>query len=268
MGERVMAVATELKSKETPLLFTPDNRAVVRAGIKTETRRLMKEVINVEHSGKLLGSWPLSGFRHLEGDSALFDIQDAADNSSTCWFKSPYGIPQHSPVRYWMREPVQVTGLYEGVTTSPLPWVELIYRDDGIDSTVQATEISVDDAQTLLAREDYKRPTTSLHMLKAFARTWVRGVKVWPEQLGDITAEGAISEGIEAGYEPVSSAKADSTKSHREAYRHCRIWRDYINGGHELMPIESFKSLWISINGHWDPEMWVWVIQFEKEAGA
>lgn len=39
--------------KDIPLLFTPDNRAAVRTGIKTETRRLMKPQ---PHFGKDMGS--------------------------------------------------------------------------------------------------------------------------------------------------------------------------------------------------------------------
>lgn len=223
--------------KEIPLLYTPDNRAGVRAGIKTETRRAMKpqptpvETVDTER-----------GVIVTHSDKLKLP-------------KNPYGYPQSEPVRYWMREPVQVLKIRnqdEGY------FAAVRYLDGGVDGV----RLTQDNYYTLMARKNYRRPTTSLHMLKVFTRTWLRGVRVWPEQLGKITADGAIAEGIELDPDMVVDA---NDPRERQQWENSQVWRDYINGGYELTPTQSYASLWTSIHGHWTPEQWVWVIQFEKE---
>jgi hypothetical protein len=221
--------------KETGLLFTPENRDLVRRGLKTETRR---------------------GSRLLDGvsDVAEFDHQDSfgqAVFSDGTVVKSPYSNPQSEPVRYYVKEPVQVLGIYDGVPSSPLPWVELIYLDDGEDSTVQACEISEADYHKLYSRKDWRKPSTSLFMLRSFARTWLTGKRVWPERLGEMSEWSLLAEGIE--------------REHSDNGFPPNVWRDYLNGGYDLSMMQSYASLWDSINGKdsWHPDKWVWVVQWE-----
>ena len=91
----------------------------------------------------------------------------------------------------------------------------------------------------------------------------LKGISVEPEQLGAITPEGAIDEGIELDPDVV----IDPSDVHeRLTWANSQTWRDYLNGGYDLFPIQSYISLWASIHGHWDPRQWVWVIRFENEA--
>lgn len=206
--------------KEIGLLFTPENRDLVRRKLKWQTRRKM-------------------------------NFNDSK--------RRPYGWPHGEETRYYVKEPVQIVGIYDGVPSSPSPWVELIYLDDGDDPTIQATEITGDDYHKLLARQDWRKPSSSMFMLKSFARTWMLGVRTWREKLGDISAEDAIAEGIEL----------DPSRRNDELFEPISYlcgWRDYLNGGYDLTPVQSYASLWQSIHGEgsWDPDEVVWVVEWKR----
>jgi len=215
-------------AKEIPLLFTPDNRAAVRAGIKTETRR-------------------------------------------NAGIKPRYGCPQKNPVRYWVKEPVQVLEVGLGPSPSCIQ-AKVLYLD-----TKHKTVIPINHPvyQKLASGKPLiQRSTNELFMFKSFTRTWLRGKSVHPERLGDITAEGAIAEGIEVDPEMsgVEDYKGDLFErqlilERRKVLAYSPVWRDYLNGGYDLLPIQSYVSLWQSIHGPdpWDPQRWVWVVQFEAE---
>lgn len=250
-----------MPKKEVPLLFTAENRAAIRAGVKTETRRKFKL-----QSIKDLVGFDHNGFDYeCRTPGQLWRQISFADLMEIC----PYGNPKERAVRYWVKEPVQVHGLYEDVMTSPPPWVELTYPDDGINLTAQTTEVTPKDAEKLSARKDLRRPTTAMHMLKSFTRTWLECLAVYPQRLRDITATAAIAEGIEIDPDVgVYGTSSDTdVASVRESFKGSRCWRDYLNGGYDLSPIQSFISLWDSIHGpgSWDPEQWVWVIKFSLE---
>jgi len=94
----------------------------------------------------------------------------------------------------------------------------------------------------------HKRP--SLYMPKSIARIWLRVKDRHVERLQDINEQDAIAEGIE--YQKDLNG----------------IWyKNYNDDDHELTsdPIDSFQSLWISINGResWDLNPFVWVVSFE-----
>jgi len=244
-------------AKEIPLLLTPDSldsRSAMKAGIKTETRWAMKpqpdyRTGNMAFSAEYVGWTPVSKL----GDIGILDPK---------LHKSPYSCPQKSPVRYWVKEPVEVFQFWDyQESESQHGGALVIYPDDLSRSLVQ---LSPDDVEKLRRRKDYRRPTTSMHMLKAFTRTWLRGKSVHPERLGDITAEGAIAEGIELCPTVAANTRCQLIRTH---YTNRRAWRDYLNGGYDLFPIQSYVSLWQSIHGPdpWDPQRWVWVVRFELE---
>lgn len=90
----------------------------------------------------------------------------------------------------------------------------------------------------------------------------LKGISVHPERLGDISPEGAIAEGIELDPDVVDGSPYEKYK-----WVYAQVWRDYLNGGYGLTPVQSYVSLWQSIHGEdaWDPRQWVWVVRFEKE---
>jgi len=152
-------------------------------------------------------------------------------------------------VLYWMKEPVQIVRLHDGVPSSPLPWVELRYLDDA-DQNLQACEITWEDRARLLNRKDWRKPTIARFMLRSLARTWLPGVKVWPEQLKDMTEESAIAEGIEY-YDPGDG------RGYWQ-FSPLNLWGE--------TPQEVYKKLWENINGasSWSPEKWILCTRFGK----
>jgi hypothetical protein len=92
----------------------------------------------------------------------------------------------------------------------------------------------------------------SIHMPKEAARIFLKIIDVRVERLQEISQEDAISEGIEF--------KIDETSVSLNSYK---IYE--ANNWWDENPIQSFKSLWESINGQesWNKNPWVWVIEFE-----
>lgn len=97
----------------------------------------------------------------------------------------------------------------------------------------------------------------SIHMPKNVARIWSECTSIGVERLQQITDEGAIAEGIEsrvigqAFYRDYLSSEGDYMGSSR--------WRFE-------SPVDSYRSLWESINGpgSWDLNKWVWVVGVKK----
>jgi hypothetical protein len=89
-------------------------------------------------------------------------------------------------------------------------------------------------------------------MPKAAARIWDEVVSVKAERVQDITEKDAIAEGIELGLFD------DGTETNV-----FRLYRNYlVSGKFERSPIDSYQSLWTSINGpgSWDANPFVWVV--------
>ena len=93
----------------------------------------------------------------------------------------------------------------------------------------------------------------SIHMPKPVARIWLRIKKVLIEKAQSISPRDCIEEGIEP-----AGAYIANTDSYS-------LYRNYITGGATSEPTESFKTLWIEINGaeSWKSKPWVWVVEFE-----
>lgn len=114
------------------------------------------------------------------------------------------------------------------------------------------------DADTEELRKDYVkagRPykwKPSIHMPKAAARIWLKVTNVRVERLHEITEEDAVKEGIDT-----TNGVPVGLTSHYVDYENSR--NCYTS------PINSFQSLWHSINGKesWDANPWAWVIEFE-----
>ena len=90
----------------------------------------------------------------------------------------------------------------------------------------------------------------SIYMPKKAARIFLEVTNVRVERLQDITEEDAIAEGIER----VSIAPF----VHR--------FKNYLCNNKFIGPKESFKTLWMKINGEdsWNANPWVWVYEFKQ----
>jgi hypothetical protein len=100
--------------------------------------------------------------------------------------------------------------------------------------------------------DNYYKPTwkPSIHMPRKACRLLLEVSEINVERLQDISEEDAIAEGVEQTH----------------LYQGHPYYRDYLRGGGDLKPIESFASFWQSINGadFWNLNPWVWVVKFEK----
>jgi|GEM_PF-6125299 len=227
--------------KEIRLLYTPFNRFLVRAGLKTQTRRLqgLKDIAADQVY-----------FDHLTNSWAFF-LRGALVARKAC----PFGNPNAGEVQYHMKEPVMVLALPENAGANMHAHIQ--YPDTGDCAVVTITPA---DFKKLVERVNWRKPSTSMFMLKAFARTRMQGVRTWPEQLGAMSEDDAIAEGIELDPAVVVTA-GDMVEAQSWAYS--RVWRDYLNGGYDLFPVESYASLWDSINGagSWQAGTWVWCVE-------
>jgi hypothetical protein len=98
----------------------------------------------------------------------------------------------------------------------------------------------------------HKRP--ALFMPKIAARLFLMITDIRVERVQDITNEQAIKEGIEV----LSNEKLQIPKL-------VVAYKDYMNDTNYFQrPDYSFRSLWVSINGHesWEANPYVWVVQF------
>jgi hypothetical protein len=101
---------------------------------------------------------------------------------------------------------------------------------------------------------DFTKPKPSIHMFRCLSRLTLELMAVSVERLQDIATEDAVAEGIE----PVLTGAGERCG-----------WLDYEHAGagtgYYLEAINSYDSLWESINGlgSWDANPWVWVLTFK-----
>lgn len=91
----------------------------------------------------------------------------------------------------------------------------------------------------------------SIFMPKSASRLKLRITNIRCERLNDISEEDAIKEGILSDAPPYSKTFWNYLE---------KIWDGTLDA------IQSFRSLWESINGigSWEKNPWVWVIEFER----
>lgn len=92
----------------------------------------------------------------------------------------------------------------------------------------------------------------SIHMPFDACRLWLQVKSVTVERLQDITEEQAQKEGV------MSTGAMSFGKTFR-------AYIDYMNEGMFYdCALNSFESLWQKINGNWNLNPFVWVIEFER----
>jgi hypothetical protein len=101
-------------------------------------------------------------------------------------------------------------------------------------------------------------------MPKDFCRIWLKIKSVRVERLQDISDDDAVEEGIDIFTSP--NADAGDYNCYPRNYMISEKDADGWPYFEEEEYIESFASLWESINGpgSWEENPWVWVIEFEK----
>lgn len=233
------------EQKEVPMLFSTPMIEALLAGTKTETRRdkNLKEINENPDEWSLIGKKD-SLVPFLMGGLYRFGNKDGTSKMIKC----PWAVGNI----LWCRETWRPDIHFTDLSTSRNDIVKVIRYKAGLESvTVPTEEEEWFDNLTKDGKLTYK---SSMFMRRKFARIFLEVKEVTIERLHDITGIDAIHEGIlSKSFEFESPVYFDYTKGIK-TYISC------------FSPIDSYKSLWKSINGSesWDLNPFVWRIQFKR----
>ena len=274
------------KTKDRPILFSGPMVVAILEGQKTQTRRVPNE------RNCVFGSAPPAFWDHADFSKAWVDGKGSGDEylhvpahekpCDECAFYG-WGGTSHrlrfrsSPGdRLWVREKFTLENgcgeyeIKEPTDGTPFKTVKEADEDGGEREVIeiphyQATEPDAEIYPWACLEGDCGHDDgechavwkPSIHMPRWASRIDLEVVKMRAERLQDISEADAIAEGIEA-----AEGKADGG-----------FWMNYLTGKWEFPAeqnqkgaIDSYKSLWESINGHgsWSANPWVWVVEFKR----
>lgn len=236
--------------KERPILFNaPMVRAIID-GRKTQTRRIMKpqpEPIPADYPGPAGHWWPSKAHQsmlHIETEMQDYNGPWKGLAGSAC----PYGGEGD---QLWVRETHAVVRI--GVETFPgvkeRHYAGIAYKaDDGREEV----DITPSQYKELDAKES-KGWKPSIHMPRYASRIQLEITNIRVERLQDISEVDALAEGIQA--------YSDGT------YRDYNVPDDMVFDHNTFAsPVDSYRTLWDTINGpgSWEANPWVWVIEFRR----
>lgn len=237
--------------KERPILMsTPMVRATLD-GSKSITRRIMKPQIKCMHYTFAEAEW--------RNEPTKWVI-DQIYGDGTEWFCSLCGNGV-TMTRNGIRCPYGKVGDILWVRETFAPWDDnnhYAYKADGFIERYGAWERDTPKKFHDVERIEKWKP--GIFMPRSACRIFLEITAIRVERLQDISEEDAEAEGIEFMNTQVG-----------------RMYKDYVadpsgygDPKHDFpsvgWPIESFKTLWESINGpgSWEINPWVWVIEFKK----
>ena len=211
-------------TKERPILFSGEMVRAILDGRKTQTRRIVNK--------KILKINPGTG---LQVCNHTWPGKRVGNSCSECYQellkKCPYG--QIGDV-LWLREAWKTMSDFDDLKPSDL--VPELHKS-AIDYVASGNN-----------RWNGKtRPSIYMPRWASRISLKIRDIRV--EQLQDISEEDAIAEGLRCKFDKETTVYPKPGKL----------------GMHPLLSAkDSFKSLWQSINGNWDDNPWVWVVEFER----
>ncbi len=227
--------------KEIPILYATPMVAAILEDKKTMTRRAIK--LPPDFDGRAVyDNYPF-GIKYSANKS---DMGDTVWRLNPRWEKDDI---------LWVRETHYAFGKWvrNGITKTNKPkwkFVDLTIKRGHIYRYATHSDNSGISLSKLRDGQErwYKRP--SIFMPKAACRIFLKVADVRAEKLHDTSQQDAIAEGV-----------------HEKSPHY---YRNYLSkdGATFYCAEDSFRSLWISINGQesWDANPWVWVIAFEKVA--
>lgn len=251
------ALMETIAIKERPILFSTPMVKAILADLKNITRRTK----DLEYINKDPGKWMLihtgtykaqtEKDKIVERFGVLF--QHKEDLREVVGIPCPYGKPGDI---LWVRETHYRYGFWvkNGITKKGNQKWKFVAENDTVlyfDNPPATFKISRDKKDPLRPAW-YKRLGRFMPKVACRLRLEIQSIGV--EQLHDITEEDAISEGIQK----VSNHNQWFNYLHRENAVPAEMW---VRGSRE-----SFKTLWIKINGaeSWNANPWVWRIEFRK----
>lgn len=229
---------------EHPILFSTEMVKAILEGRKSQTRRIIKESFNgcMTHGPHPCPNEPVvlipgEVLEHPfeDGKSMTIDYPQvrAIFHCSTldAEAKCPFGKARD---KLWVRETWAMTKYYNGLTEEGFP----VYKAD------------------YPVRPEASKWKPGIHMPKDFARIWLEVEEVRVERLQDISEEDVIAEGIEP----------DPSGLQSDGVTEWMNYKNYGQGFRYVHPLDSYQSLWQSINGpeSWEQNPFVWVIKFKR----
>lgn len=226
----------EARVTERPILFSgPMVRALLN-GTKTQTRRALRQqpILSTDtwefcESGGWIGTGPSPA--------------TGGTRQTLCWTKCPYGQPGD---RLWVRETWADLEHLSGGNYKR----QAIYRADDI-------ELYGDEDEPVNVAAPDMRWRPSIHMPRWASRIQLEITDVRVERLQDISEADAIAEGID---------RVENDFGNGPAYCDYGLARLDDTAEWFRSPVNSYRTLWESINGagSWDANPWVWVVEFKK----
>ncbi|MBE2178907.1 MAG: hypothetical protein IAE97_00340 [Chthoniobacterales bacterium] len=221
-------------------LFQPEMRRANRDGRKRQTRRIVRLPKAPGLEFRFDGAWKDGGpgspfeageYLHMQF-RCLADGPDGWGMETFDRVFCPLALP--GDLRY-MREPL--------IRIGGFAW----YADD----ETPAFSLTTGQHIKWRWRRDY---LPHMFMPAEAARWFARIGNIRVERLQDINGQDAIAEGIESFRRDVSTHATVTT------------FRDYLTGATDRAAIQSFQTLWQSINGpdSWQENRWVWVIGYSE----
>lgn len=236
--------------KERPILFKGEMVNAILPGWKNQTRRLVKlPDLYMRHPEWLTASFGGKAYR----GKVRFNTGAAPGNAPMEDFgvECPYGKPGD---RLWVRE----SHAFSVIDPEGNDWREdpdnwdVVYRAD---NNKEGLNWRNADGEVIPAPW---RP--SIHMPRWASRILLEITDVRVERLQDINEADAKAEGVTPNC---------SMLDHSACGDHGNEFIHYMNGADDFpafSAVESFESLWQSINGpdSWEANPWVWVVEFKR----
>ena len=230
-----------MATKYKPILFSTEMVKAILEGRKAQTRRMIKPqpIFYGRNDNRIA----------VEFRNNIFEFYDVKRND-------PFSILGSSKPKFqignilWVREKFEYFGASFSLHDDDLELCGEVIFNYYASKNENLKEIIV---KNILAKYAFaninKGWKPSIHMPKEAARIFLEVTNVRVERLQNISEENAIAEGIER----VSIAPF----VHR--------FKNYLCNNKFIGPEESFKTLWMKINGEdsWNANPWVWVYEFK-----
>lgn len=220
------------QTKERPILFKGEMVRAILDGRKTQTRRIVK----LEN-----GLWRNTKALHMMNPEIEWHRCEVMP------IDGPYGCVGD---RLWVRETF-------ALSPSGKPIYRANYRGDT--STASTIDLATGETGPLVWKP-------SIFMPRWASRITLEIVNVRVERLQRIGGTDAIAEGIALD----KLADNGYWKNYEFTTAHPRRNAVVTDEKHRIVgyrnPVDSYRSLWQSINGagSWDANPWVWVVEFKK----
>ena len=240
--------------KEKPIIFSGPMVRAILEGRKTQTRREVKpQPPNTYISFHL--DTPFSvRFENIDTGSG-YDSQGNPLGMHTV--RSPY---QPGDI-LWVRENYYQYGYWimAGTTKTGKQKMRFVPKSEDI------RFVPPDGYRISMDKENpswpcwYKR--LGRFMPRKYSRITLEVVSVRCERLGEISEGDAIAEGIDIKVSQIADTgdSCSYPRNYMVSEKEADGW-PYLK---EERYIESFQSLWQSIHGEWNPDLWVWVYDFK-----